>query len=239
MLYLFPNVLEESQNHETYLPASLATYVHEIDGIIAESEKSARAFLKRFSFSRGRTFREIPIKLLNEHTTRSELKELLQPLLQKQIWGLISDCGLPCLADPGSALVALAHKNALAVKTFSGPSSIVMALMLSGLCTQRFTFHGYLPREQPALIQKLKSMELDAMRHDTTQIFIEAPYRNQKLLEVLVETLPAEMILSVACDITLETELVHSFSITQWKKRDLSLYQKRPTVFVLGKSILS
>lgn len=235
MLYLFPNVLEESQDHHEYLSALVDLHVAVIDGIIAESEKSARAFLKRFVFSRGRSFREIPIRLLNEHTKPEELKELLHPLLEKQVWGLISDCGLPCLADPGAALVALAHKHSLPVKTFSGPSSIVMALMLSGLCTQRFIFHGYLPRELPQLTAQLKTMELDATRHHQTQIFIEAPYRNQKLLEVLVEHLSKNLILCVACDMTLNTEEVHSLPIAQWKKHDLSIYQKRPAVFLFGK----
>lgn len=237
MLYLFPNVLDESQNHKDYLSTLVDRAIEGIDGIIAESEKSARAFLKRFTFSRGRTFREIPIRLLNEHTTPQELKELMKPLLEKQVWGLISDCGLPCLADPGAALVALAHQNTIPVKTFSGPSSIVMALMLSGLYTQKFIFHGYLPREEPILIQKLKEMELDAMHHQTTQVFIEAPYRNQKLLTTLVDILSKDMVLSVACDMTLETEIVRSLSMAQWKKQDLGVFQKRPSVFLFGKKL--
>lgn len=118
MLYLFPNVLDETQSHQDFFPRSVDEHVSEIEGIIAESEKSARAFLKRFNFSGGRTFREIPIKLLNEHTTEMELKELLTPLIAKQKWGLISDCGLPCLADPGAKIVTLAHKNNIPVKTF-------------------------------------------------------------------------------------------------------------------------
>lgn len=235
MLYLFPNVLDETQHHEDFFPRNVAQYVSEIDGIIAECEKSARAFLKRFTFSNGRTFREILIKLLNEHTSDVELKELLTPLLQKQKWGLISDCGLPCLADPGARLVALAHKHGIGLKTFSGPSSIVMALMLSGLHSQQFVFHGYLPREVPLLVKKLKTMELEVVSQGVTQVFIEAPYRNQKLLETLVETLPGSIFLCAASDMTLETEKVVTMPISKWKSQDLSYYQKKPTVFLFGK----
>ena len=235
MLYLFPNVLDETQHHEEFFPRSVGEHVSEIEGILAENEKSARAFLKRFTFSRGRTFREIPIKLLNEHTTDPELKELLTPLLQSQKWGLISDCGLPCLADPGARIVALAHKNGIPVKTFPGPSSIIMALMLSGLHSQQFTFHGYLPREVPLLVKKLKSMELEVSGQGTTQMFIEAPYRNQKLLETLVETLSGSVFLCVASDVSLPAEKIITQSISKWKTQDLAYYQKRPTVFLFGK----
>ena len=235
MLYLFPNVLDESQQHQAFFPHTVDACVAEIEGIIAESEKSARAFLKRFSFSQGRSFREIPIRLLNEHTTEEEVKELLIPLLRQEKWGLISDCGLPCLADPGAKLVALAHKNKIVVRTFPGPSSIVMALMLSGLYTQRFTFHGYLPREVPLLLKKLKSMELEVLHQDMTQVFIEAPYRNQKLLESLLDTLSPSLILSVACDLTLDTEKILSLPIQEWKRQNLEYYNKKPVVFLFGK----
>jgi 16S rRNA (cytidine1402-2'-O)-methyltransferase len=235
MLYLFPNVLDESQSHEQFFPRTVGESVSEIEGIIAENEKSARAFLKRFTFSNGRSFREIPIKLLNEHTTEPELKELLTPLLEQKKWGLISDCGLPCLADPGARLVALAHKHGVAVKTFPGPSSIVMALMLSGLHSQQFTFHGYLPREVPLLIAKLKTMELDVAQRGMTQLFIEAPYRNQKLLEILIETLSSSLFLCVASDVSLETEKVITLPVFKWKTQDVAYYQKRPSVFLFGK----
>jgi 16S rRNA (cytidine1402-2'-O)-methyltransferase len=235
MLYLFPNVLEESQAHEEFFPATLGAYVGEIEGIIAESEKSARAFLKRFSFSKGRSFRDIPIKTLNEHTTPSELQALILPLLQKQTWGLISDCGLPCLADPGANMVLLAREKGVPVKAFPGPSSIVMALMLSGLSAQSFSFHGYLPRETPLLIKKLKVMELEAQSHQMTQVFIEAPYRNQKLLETLVDALSPSLFLCVACDLSLETEKVITLPVSQWKKQDLAYYQKKPCLFLFNK----
>ena len=123
MLYLFPNVLDEKQNHKEFFPSSVEEAVENLRGIVAESEKSARAFLKRSTFSGGRSFRDIPIKLLNEHTTEADLKEITKPLVAKETWGLISDCGLPCLADPGARLVALAHKLGICVKAFPGPLS--------------------------------------------------------------------------------------------------------------------
>ncbi|MBM3192197.1 MAG: SAM-dependent methyltransferase [Chlamydiae bacterium] len=234
MLYLFPNVLSEEQSHELFFPKSVDAHVTEIEGLIAESEKSARSFLKRFSFTRDRTFRDIPIKLLNEHTTEQELKELIALLMQKGPWGLISDCGLPCLADPGARLVALAHKRKISVKTFPGPSSIVMALMLSGLVVQSFTFHGYLPRELPQLQEALASIEKEVIQKKRVQVFIEAPYRSEKLLHTLRETLAPDLLLSLACDLTLPTEEVLLLSIAEWRKKDLSSLNKRPSVFLVG-----
>lgn len=236
MLYLFPNVLSEEQRHQDFFPLAVDESVSEIQGLIAEGEKNARAFLKRFTFSNGRTFRDIPIKLLNEHTTEGELKQLLEPLLKKEKWGLISDCGLPCLADPGARLVALAHKQNIAVKAFPGPSAVVMALMLSGFVVQAFTFHGYLPRELPPLTQAISEMEKDIRERKRVQVFIEAPYRNQKLLETLLEKVSPSIMLSLVCDVTLPTEEVIVMPISQWKKREVASFNKRPAVFLLGTS---
>ena len=234
MLYLFPNVLGEDQSHQDFFPKTVDTSVAEIQGIIAESEKSARAFLKRFTLTNQRTFREIPIKLLNEHTTDQELKELMVPLIKKEKWGLISDCGIPCLADQGARLVALAHKQGVVVKAFPGPSSLVMALMLSGFVVQAFTFHGYLPRELPQLISTLREMEKEILQRKRVQVFIEAPYRNQKLLETLLEKVSPSRMLAVVCDVTLPTEEVVVLPIAQWKKRDVASFNKRPAVFLLS-----
>ncbi len=236
MLYLFPNVLSEEQRHQDFFPVNVDESVSEIQGLIAEGEKNARAFLKRFTFSNGRTFRDIPIKLLNEHTTEVELKQLLEPLLKKEKWGLISDCGLPCLADPGARLVSLAHKQNIKVKAFPGPSAVVMALMLSGFVVQAFTFHGYLPRELPPLTQAISEMEKEIRERKRVQVFIEAPYRNQKLLETLLEKVPPSIMLSLVCDVTLPTEEVIVMPISQWKKREVASFNKRPAVFLLGAS---
>src|SRR5262249_13098213 len=148
-LFLLPNLLDETLAWEPFLPASVAAAVQSLDGLIAESEKEGRRYLRRFV--NHERMAATPIRLLNEHTQPKEIGELLEPLIRGERWGLISDAGLPCIADPGAPLVLLAHEKKIRVETFSGPSSIVMALQLSGLSGQRFAFHGYLPREAPDL----------------------------------------------------------------------------------------
>lgn len=231
-LYLLPNVLEESQNHHDFLPQAVDRAVSHIDGLIAESEKGARAFLKRFSFKEGKSFRDIPICLLNEHSKPDEVKTLLKPLLKGETWGLISDCGLPCFADPGSALVDLANHAGVPVEAFVGPSSLILALLLSGFSAQSFSFHGYLPQDKQALAVALKSLEESARK--ATQLFIEAPYRNDKLLAILLETLKPKTRLCVAIDLTMPTQEVYTASIEEWKKRSGFTIGKRPAIFIIS-----
>src|SRR5437016_1032663 len=137
MLYLLPNLLDEEQPHERFLPAPLAEVVASLDGVFCESEKPARRFLGRFKRA------SLTLKLLNEHTKDTELAELIEPVEKGGRWGVLSDAGLPCIADPGAQLVSLARKKGIHVEALVGPSSIIMALMLSGLYCQRFSFHGY------------------------------------------------------------------------------------------------
>lgn len=233
MLLLLPNLLDLSSDHTLFLPKTVDEALFEVEGLFAEDEKNGRMFLKRFTFSRGRTFRDIPIKLLNEHTKPSELVEYVE-LSAKQTWGLISDCGLPCMADPGASLVRLLNQKKIPVKTFVGPSAIVMAIQLCGMYAQSFSFLGYLPKEIQDLEKKLKLMEKEVLEQ-RLQVFIEAPYRNQKLLEALVKVLPPHFSLCIACDLTLPSQVAEVHSIKDWKGKDLSVYQKRPAVFVLGK----
>ena len=131
-LYLLPNLLSEELDHRDYLPRSVDEIIPKLDGVFAESPKGARRYLKRFTYPEPKTFREVPIELLNEHTKIEDLEELLIPLKRGESWGIVSDCGLPVLADPGSGLILLAHKHQIPVHAYPGPSSIVQALMLSG-----------------------------------------------------------------------------------------------------------
>lgn len=222
-LLLLPNLLNKEAHHELFLPKSVDKAVLSLNGLIAESEKEGRAYLKRF----GAPFREMPIHLLNKHM--QEIEELLKPLQKGETWGLISDAGLPILADPGYQLVARAKKLGLIVKAFVGPSSLIFALMLSGLPAQQFSFHGYLPRNPKEMI---KMLETRAKEERSTQVFIETPYRNQKLFELLLATLSANTILCVAWDLTLPTQGVETHKIAEWKKRSLPNLHKRPTVFL-------
>jgi 16S rRNA (cytidine1402-2'-O)-methyltransferase len=235
MLYLFPNLLDETADHKLFLPASVDAAAYEIEGLIAEDEKNARKFLKRFTFSRGRTFRDIPIKLLNEHSTKEDLKELVALLKDSKPWGLTCDCGLPCIADPGADLVFLARKQKIDVKTFAGPSSVMMALQLSGIYSQKFTFSGYLPKEEQALLAAFKTMEKEILEKNHVFVFIEAPYRSDKLLGQLL-CLKDSIVLSVACDLTMPTQEVITQSIAAWKKEQIARFHKRQVIFVLGKA---
>lgn len=232
MLYLFPNLLADVEAHRAFLPASVDAAVAQITGLIAENEKEGRRFLRRFAFTPPKTFRDITIRLLNEHSTDRDKKELLEEIRKEGIWGLVSDCGMPCLADPGADLVLMAREQGIAVETFAGPSSIIFALVLSGLGGQHFTFHGYLPKEEASLVKELKRLEMLSLKEGSTHLFIETPYRNQRLLEKMLATLQEKTWLSIACDLTLESQSVQTKRIGNWKK-SIPNIDKRPAVFVL------
>lgn len=235
MLLLLPNLLGDIEDHSEVLPTGVERAVFELDHLIAENEKEGRRFLKRFAFSRSRSFRDISIHLLNEHTTPKEQEELLRQIATEphKKWGLISDCGMPCLADPGENLVLHARGRGIEIKAFSGPSSIMLALVLSGLGGQRFTFHGYLPREERACIQAIKEIQMLSIKESAVHLFIEAPYRNEKLFQQLLAHLERKTWLCVATDITLSTESVFTKRVDEWKKIKPPPLDKRPTVFVL------
>jgi len=231
-LLVLPNLLNKEAHHELFLSSSVDKAVSTMQGLIAESEKEARAYLKRFTFPDGRTFRDIPIELFNEHT--QEVDELLDPLKKGECWGLISDAGLPILADPGHQLVRRAYHLGIRVHAFIGPSSLVQALLLSGLPAQRFAFHGYLPRSPK---DWLKSIEARSEEEHATQVFIEAPYRNEKLLATLLETLHPKTLLCIAWDLTLPTQGVETHPVSAWKRRTLPSLHKKPAVFLLNASV--
>jgi 16S rRNA (cytidine1402-2'-O)-methyltransferase len=176
----------------------------------------------------------VPIRLLNEHTKSSELMELIQPVLNGETWGVLSDAGLPCLADPGAEIVWLARERGVQVEALVGPSSIVLSLQLSGFSSQRFAFHGYLPREMDFLQAKLKELEMRSNKEISTQLFIEAPYRSAKLLEALLSTLKPTTRLCVAASLTTLEQKIVSQSVADWKagKAKMAL-GKEPAVFLL------
>lgn len=229
-LILLPNVLDEALPHEPFLPVSAATSVRSLQGLIAESEKAGRRYLRRFLSHDEMA--AIPIRLLNEHTKESELSALLEPLKKQEKWGLVTDAGLPCLADPGAELVYLARSQGIRVEAIVGPSSIVLALQLSGLPSQRFAFHGYLPREAPALEQAIRELEKRSQKESATQVFIEAPYRSAKLLDALIASLQPTTRLCVAASLTTAQERVVLQTIAQWKQKKLEL-GKEPVVFLV------
>jgi len=235
-LVLLPNALDPSLDSSGFLTPVLSDVVPLLSGIIAESEKGARAFLKRFTYEEPKTFRDVPIHLLNEHSSPDEIQDLLKLLRQGGSWGLISDCGLPVLADPGAKLVRLARHEKIPVQAYPGPSSIVLALMLSGLSGQAFTFHGYLPRPPEPLKKKIGLIQ---RLTEQTHIFIEAPYRTEKLLRTLLDELSGELTLCVAWNLTLPDQEVIVKKVKAWKKGDLPDLKKKPAVFVVGSDVKS
>jgi len=204
-LHLLPNLLHPEASFPFQPPA--------IDALIAESEKGGWMYLKRF------TIPKVPIYLLNEHT--KSLSELLT--IREKSVGLISDAGLPCLADPGASLVAAARLQGAQIYAYPGPSSIFLGLMLSGFSGQRFTFHGYAPKE----------LRVGKLEKGMTHIFIEAPYRNQRFLEFLVQSLKNEDQLCIACNLTAPAEKVISQAVSEWKRHPLPSIDRQPTVFLV------
>lgn len=230
-LLLFPNVLGDVRHHELYLPSSVDHAVETIDGLIAESETGGRRFLSRFKHPKKA--QDIPLALLNEHTPDHDLDFLLEPIRKEQRWGLVSDAGLPCIADPGSKLVARARSSGIVVQAFSGPSSIFLALMLSGLPGQRFAFHGYLEKDPVKLISMIRRLEKRAKEDHATQIFMEAPYRNQSLLNVLLQSLSEDTLLACAWELTLPDQGILSQSVGVWKKSPLPAIDKKKVIFMI------
>lgn len=231
-LLLLPNLLGEFRHTEVFLPESVFKAMSTIDGLIAESEKEGRRYLGRFETKKPAN--EIPIALFNEHTPVTDIDYLLEPIIAGERWGLVSDGGLPCIADPGSKLVRRAIQRGIQIQAFVGPSSILMALMLSGLPGQKFFFHGYLDKDPHKRKDAIKHLSDQSHKEGTTQIFMEAPYRNSHALETLLQTLPDHADLCVAWDLTLPTQGVMTQTIAQWKKCTLPNLEKKPAIFLFN-----
>lgn len=230
-LLLLPNVLGAVKYHAPFLPSSVDKAVASLDGLIAESSDGGRRFLGRFKTKKP--YHEMPMALFNEHTPDSEIDFLLEPIRKGERWGLISDGGLPCIADPGAKLVSRARQSGIVVQGFIGPSSILLSLMLSGLPGQRFSFCGYLDKDPVSRVKEIKELEQRARKEQSTQIFIEAPYRNQHLLHSLIESLQDDTWLCVAWDLTLPTQGVVSQNLKLWKKSPLPNLEKKNTIFLI------
>jgi 16S rRNA (cytidine1402-2'-O)-methyltransferase len=207
------------------LPASALGTVKTLRHFVVENAKSARAFLK----AAGIDPKETQIQELSE---KSDIQELLKPLSEGNSIGLLSEAGCPAIADPGAALVAAAQDAGMRVVPLVGPSSIVLALMASGLEGQRFVFCGYLPRETDERKKRIRELEARSRRERETQIFIETPYRNDAMLAALLETCAPQTRLCLATDLTTEAETVRTKLIGEWRKNPKPV-GKRPTVFLL------
>lgn len=231
-LLLLPNLLGDHRHHQPYLPASVDKAVATLDGLIAESVTAGRRYLGRFETKKPS--HEIPIAIYDKKTPDEDLDFLLEPIRKGERWGLVSDAGLPCIADPGSKLVLRAKQTGITIQTFVGPSSIILALMGSGLPGQRFAFHGYLDKELPKKKKEIVQLEKKAQEEESTQIFMETPYRNQETLEALLEVLNEKTLLNVSWELTLTGQGSVTHPVQVWKKNALPNLEKRNALFLIG-----
>ena len=228
-LWLIPTPLG-GEEAAAVIPAAVIERIRRLDYFVAEEPKSARAFLK--SVAHPRPLSSLRIEKLDHNSAAEGLPLLLGPVLEGSDAGLVSEAGCPALADPGANLVRLAHREGVRVVPLSGPSSIVLALMASGLEGQRFAFHGYLPVRDPDRGRALRALERRSLEQRETQIFIEAPYRNNALMKAIIDACSADTLLCVATDLTLPAESVATRAIGAWRSA-LPEIDRRPTVFLL------
>lgn len=229
-LYLFPVPLSDTSCVSDVLPEGNAALLRRIRYFIVENVRSARRFMKRVDASID--VNAMTFTVLDEHTPVEDVAQMLSPLEEGHAVGVISEAGCPAVADPGADAVAVAQRKGLKVVPLVGPSSILMALMGSGFNGQSFAFNGYLPIEAGKRTARLREMENRIRRERQTQIFIETPYRNNKLIAELTRALPGQMRLCVASDITGRGESIVTRTLSQWAKAEYD-YGKIPTIFLL------
>lgn len=227
-LYLIPNLLYE--NTQELIPEQAKNALLACRYYLVENERTVRRFIG--SMKLGIDIRSLTFFILDKKTTPRQLQDYFKAVPQEENVGVISEAGVPCVADPGSLAVDLAHKKGWEVIPVSGPSSILLALMGSGFNGQKFTFHGYLPIKQPDTIKKIRQIEAEA-RKGHTQIFMETPFRNNKLFELLLQTCGKDMKLCVASNLTSPEQFLKTKTIDKWQVKDINLH-KKPTIFVLG-----
>ena len=232
-LFLIPNALGDG-DLQAVLPATTSRVAASLDYYVGENAKSTRAFLKRVDAITplARPIQQIEIATLDVSTPAAALPALLAPILAGRDGGLVSEAGCPAIADPGAALVRLAHRHAVDVVPLVGPSAILLALMASGLDGQRFAFDGYLPADARERIDAIRAAEKRSAQLRQTQVFIETPYRNHALFTALVAHCRADTLLCIASDLTLATQSIDSRTVKRWAGVTPDL-QKRPTVFLL------
>ena len=228
-LYLIPTTLGDNPPLEV-LPIAIKRTIENIDYYIAENEKTARRFIKNISPSKSQP--SLHFETLNKFTDPLELPNYLNPCLSGINIGLLSEAGCPAIADPGATIVSIAHDKKIQVVPLVGPSSILLAMMASGMNGQNFAFNGYLPIDATERRNALKKLERTSKETGQSQLFIETPYRNDKLLAELVKVLQRNTRLCVAADISLQTETIYTKTISDWEKITLSLH-KRPTIFII------
>ena len=229
-LYLIPTPIAENALHT--LPPYVVEIVQKMDVFIVERAKTARHFVK--SLGPQKPLQEMIFTEIGEHQTLEDAEATFRDAVTagKNI-GLLSEAGCPGVADPGAAIVTLAHRQGIKVVPLVGPSSLLLALMASGMNGQRFTFHGYLPAKRPELAKELRRLENLARQQDQTQLFIETPYRSQMVVDVALDTLQNDTVFGMAQDITGASEHIRSLPVGSWKQLKLQPLEKLPAVFML------
>jgi 16S rRNA (cytidine1402-2'-O)-methyltransferase len=234
-LYLIPNTLGETEALTSVLPEQVQRITAQLDYFVAENAKTARAFLKLVNANHPlvKPLQEITISELNVNTPAAALAGLLAPLLAGRDGGLVSEAGVPAVADPGADLVRLAHQHNIPVRPLVGPSSLLLAVMASGLNGQSFAFNGYLPTDAAQRVTRIKELETRSRKEKQTQLFIETPYRNAAMLEALVASCAPSTLVCVATDLSLASETIRTMTAAQWKSAKAPDFHKKPTVFLL------
>lgn len=232
MLFLIPAYLSEESPVEYFAP-SIKEYILKTDYFFVENEKTARKVIKFFAPEKKQS--ELKLFLLDKYSESSDLKETQKLMKSGQDFGLLSEAGLPCIADPGNLMVKWSHENNIKVIPINGPSSIILALISSGFNGQEFTFHGYLPIDREQKKKQILFLENQVQKSGYSQIFMETPYRNNQLLEDLIKFLNPNTKLCIAANINHPTEeFIKTLKISEWKNKKPELH-KIPAVFVLGK----
>lgn len=240
-LYLIPNALghiNDSAELATIIPQTVLQMSSQLRHFVAENAKTTRAYLKVLgqTYPLACAMQEIQIQELNVNTPEIAVQQLLQPLLDGHDLGLISEAGIPAVADPGAQLVKLAHQHGIPVRPLVGPCSLILALMASGLNGQSFAFNGYLPTDANQRQKRIKELEDRSRKEKQTQLFIETPYRNSAMLEALVASCAPTTRICVATDLTLAEESIHCQTAKLWKQdlqaQKMPTFHKKPTVFL-------
>ncbi|MEN9414940.1 MAG: hypothetical protein RLZ62_1244 [Bacteroidota bacterium] len=233
-LYLIPTPVAEDAT-ET-IPLYVTEIVRRLDVFMVERAKTARHFVK--SAGPLKPLQEMTFVEIESRDFPDEAARVFREAVDagKDI-GLLSEAGCPGVADPGASIVALAHQSGVRVKPLAGPSSILLALMASGMNGQQFSFHGYLSPKRPELARDLRKLEGQAQQHGSTHLFIETPYRSQMVLEVALECLHSETLFGVAQDITGQSEMIRSLPVREWKKMTELKLDKLPAIFMVGKPV--
>lgn len=228
-LYLIPTTLGDSEINNV-IPSEITEIIEDLQFFIVENIRTARRYIRKVS--RTKNIDELTFFEIGKHADLSNIPNYLAPAEQGKNIGLLSEAGNPCIADPGNEVVKTAHNKNIQVVPLVGPSSILLALIASGMNGQNFAFNGYLPVQKADKIKKIKALENRSRSENQSQIFMETPYRNQNFLDDILNTCNAGTLLCIAADITLETEFINTKTINNWKKNKPNL-KKRPTIYII------